>query len=95
MEVYEKLRYVREALGLRQKQLAYIFNVKPAAVCRWERQAATPDGSNMQLIDVLYLNLKKTGEDDLAEIRAELAKLLRFASPLGCLNTLLHDLIVD
>jgi transcriptional regulator with XRE-family HTH domain len=95
MEAYEKLKYIRGALGLQQKQLAYIFNVKPAAVCRWERQAAVPDGSNMQLIDVLYLNLKKTGGNDLAEIRAELIKLLRFASPLGCLNALLHDLIVD
>ena len=95
MEAHEKLNYIREALGLQQKELAYIFNVKPAAVCRWERKAAIPDGSNMQLIDVLHLNLKKTGESDLANVRTELAKLLRFASPLGCLNTLLHDLIVD
>jgi hypothetical protein len=73
--------------------MAYILNVTPSALCRWEKRVAVPDGGNRQLIDLLYLNVRKKPEKRLAPVREELSKLLRFASPAGCLNTLMHDLV--
>jgi len=61
--VGEKLRGIRESLGLEQKEWAKLLQVSPITVTRWEGSKSMPTGSGKIKIDSIF-NIFK---DDVAK----------------------------
>lgn len=49
-----RMRELREAVGLLQRQVGAEFDIDKAAVSEWERGKSSPDKSKLVGLDVLY-----------------------------------------
>ena len=49
----EKIVSLRKKFNLSQAALAYIFNVSPSTVQKWERGSKKPTGASMKLLNII------------------------------------------
>lgn len=78
----QRLRELREAAGLLQRQVGAEFDIDKAAVSEWERGKSSPDRKKLVRLDELYdaggevLEIYGVGRaDDIAGLRAEVTEL--------------------
>lgn len=79
-KINNRLRQCRKLKGYTQRQVAFMMNVKPQEVSRWEREIAYPGTINLlklsyvynRLMDYLYYDLGKRLAPEVKRRKTEL-----------------------
>lgn len=69
----ERIRLIRDRLGLTQQQLAQMLGVHPVTLSRWERNQAEPGPYNVQQLLLLEEGAGRMGDDDRQRFMAMIA----------------------
>lgn len=80
-----RMRELREAVGLLQRQVGAAFDIDKAAVSEWERGRSSPDKAKLVKLDEMYqaggevLNLYGVGVPSIDELVTRLAAIEQVA----------------
>ncbi len=95
MTYAQRVKWIRKALNLTQRDLARILNVTPGAVCQWERDYFIPEGANQRVIEALYIQAKKKHVQELREIGNKIVKGIITGVAVAGFIALLAELFKD